>query len=486
VGSGYRPTAVTRVRVVLVVVLLIVAGAAGTATALTELEKKPVAIGSPATDTPVLSARRVPAVIAAPVADRRLTAALDDLVSRQPGTECLTVTSYGRTIYATNADAPLVPASLQKLVTALAALEVLGPEFRFRTVLVAAAPAVAGVVAGDVWLVGGGDPLLSTADYLARFRHQPQIATSAEALADTLVAAGVTAIDGALLGDESRYDTARYVSAWPARFIAQDQSGPLSALTVNDNWVEFPANPDTSVPDEAPAGDPAAHGAAVVGGLLEARGVSISGSTGVGAAPAGAVELAAIHSPPLLEVLTQLLRESDNQTGELLLKELAVARGLPGTTANGATVAAEVATGLGLGGPGTAVVDGSGLAEQNRQTCAALQAILDRGGAGSPLPAMLSVAGVNGTLDRRFAEHPVAGRLLAKTGTLDQVTALAGYLETEGGARLSFSYVVNLDRPDVVDQPDVDLQTELVEILDRYPQTPSFNELGPVPLAAAD
>lgn len=455
--------------------------AAGVAASEAGGDADAVAIGAPSPITPVLSARRVPALLAAPVADRLLATALDALLARQPGTACLTVAASGRPLYARNEDAALVPASLTKLVTAVAALEVLGPSFRFRTAVVAAAPPDGGVVRGDAWLVGAGDPLLATADYTARFRNQPQVRTPVEDLADALARSGVTRVEGRLLGDESRYDLDRYPDPWPARFVDQDQSGPLSALTVNDAWAAFPPDPDTRVPDETPAPEPAIHAAGVLASMLAPQGVTVAGGVGTATAPDAAVELAAVESPPLSEIVGQMLRESDNQTAELLLKEIAVARGRPGTTADGVAVAAEVLDELGLGP--AAVVDGSGLAPGNQLSCALVQRILDSAEEESAVAEGLPVAGVDGTLARRFVDSPVTGRLRAKTGTLNQVTALAGYLTTVPGADVTFSYVANLVPPDVVDDGDLALQDELAAILARYPEGPSLEELGPQPVA---
>lgn len=453
----------------------------GAAAAVEASETTAEPLGGPAPVTPVLSARRVPGLIAAPVADRRLTSALDGLVARQSGTTCLTVSSSGRTVYAHAPDVALVPASIEKLFTAVAALEVLGPDHRLRTRVLAAAPPVAGVVTGDLWLVGGGDPLLATDPYLARFRRQPQIATDAEALADAVAAAGVTQVGGAVVGDESRFDSVRYVGAWPARFIEQDQSGPISALTIDDNWATFPPSPEVAVPDESPAPDPPAHAAGVLTGLLAQRGVAVAAPPAAGVAPPDAIELAAIDSPPMAQLVAQMLRESDNQTAEVLVKEIAVARGRPGTTADGVAAIAEVLGELGLPVAGSVVADGSGLADTNRHTCELVQAVLDRGGPESPIGAGLAVAATSGTLERRFVGTPLAGRLQAKTGTLNTVTALAGFLATDPGAQVTFAFVVNLAPEERVDDADLALQEELALILLRYPEGPPLDALGPLP-----
>lgn len=473
-------------RLLSVLALATVSGVAGVQAVSAESEDTPPApvVSGPAAITPVLSARRVPGLLAAPTADRRLAAALDELLARQPGTTCLTVTDAGRVVYLDDPDLPLNPASVLKLVTAIAAIEVLGPDHRFRTTVVAGAAPVDGVVTGDAWLVGSGDPLLATADYAARFRNQPQTVTPLESLAEAIGAAGIVGIDGALIGDGSRYDDDRYPDAWPSRFVDQDQSGPLSALTVNDGWQEFPPSPDARGPDETPAVDPEDHAASVFSGLLAERGVSV-GATASGAAPAGAVELAAIESPPLEEIVGEMLRESDNQTGELLLKELAVARGRPATTAEGAAIAVEVVAGLGLPVGGLSVADGSGLGDGNAMSCSLALAILNRSGPDSPIGRGLAVAGQTGTLSSRFLDVPVTGRLRAKTGTLSQVTALAGFVHTAPGATLTFSFIVNLEGGGVVGDDDLARQDELAAILLRYPEGPPIESLGPLPLVPA-
>jgi D-alanyl-D-alanine carboxypeptidase/D-alanyl-D-alanine-endopeptidase (penicillin-binding protein 4) len=419
----------------------------------------------------------VPELLAAPQADAALVADLEAVLDRQPGISCLVVASGGRTILLNDPDLPLVPASLTKLVTAVAALEVLGPDHVFRTRVVAEAAPVDGAVE-QAWLVGSGDPLLATSDYVSRFETQPQTATLVEPLAAALTEAGVTSI-GSLVGDGTRYDADRYPDSWPERFVDQDQSGPLSALAVNDSWETFPPLPDVDEPDETPAADPDEHAARVVAGVLEAGGVSV-GSTSSGQAPPSAtVELAVLESPPLTDVIGQLLRESENHTAELLLKEIAVAHDRPGTTAEGVQIANAVLAELGLPVGGSLVVDGSGLGDGSVLSCALVVAILDRSGRDSALGRGLAVAGETGTLHERFVGTDAAGRMVAKTGTLNQVTALAGFVDTVGGAQLTFSWIVNAQGDDVVDESDLAIQDDLAEVLVTYPQGPPLTELGP-------
>ena len=440
----------------------------------------------PSPRTPVLSARRTPGLLAAPVADRRLAEALDGVLAVQQGTACLSVARAGRTVFEHNADEALTPASVQKAFTAAAAIDVLGADHRFRTTVVAGAAPDDGVVAGDVWVVGGGDALLSTPDYPRRFRFQPQAMTSVEELADAVAAAGVTRIEGRLLGDGSRYDDERYVDAWPQRYFEQDQIGPMSALSVNDGWLTYPPQWDVRVPDEVPAPDPPAHAAGVLATLLAARGVTVTGGTGSGIAPPDGVELAAIESVPLDEYVAHVMRMSDSHAAELLVKEIAVGAGRPGTSADGTAVIAEVATRLGLPDPAPVVVDGSGLALENRTSCRVVRSLLDELGPDDVALEGLPVAGETGTLSIRFNESPVTGRLRAKTGTLNQVTSLAGFVETIPGVDLTFSFMVNLPSSLLVDADDLAVQDALAAALATYPEGPPLDALGPEPVAEED
>ena len=153
--------------------------------------------------------------------EARLAAALQPIAASLTDSSCLRVTVDGEQIVDVHGDTPLIPASTLKLLTASVALDVLGADHKYTTTVQAAAAPVGGVVNGDVWLVGGGDPLLATHDYLGMFRHPPDPVTPLESLADSIVAAGVTQITGRIVGDESRYDAERYVPSWPKRYISR-------------------------------------------------------------------------------------------------------------------------------------------------------------------------------------------------------------------------------------------------------------------------
>jgi len=345
---------------------------------------------------------------------------------------CVLVAAGGRVLYERSGDSPLAPASVTKVLTAAAALEILGPEDRHQTVL-RGRPPVDGVIEGDVLLVGGGDPVLGTNAW-ATARDVP-IHTSLDALADELVATGVTEINGAIVGDESRYDRERTVASWPRRLVADGESGPLSALMVNDGFRVW-GHPGV------PFSDPPAGAASTFVDLLRTRGIAVQGgrSADSGTGAMGSLpELARVESAPIGDLVAVMLRESDNEIAELLLKEIGLRRSGTGTTSAGAGAVHELLARRGLPMDGVVVADGSGLSNDARLTCRAVVATLQ---AEPRVVERLAVAGSSGTLSNRFSEAGVSGRLRGKTGSLNGIAAFAGTFDSPSQP-VTFSYIIN-------------------------------------------
>ena len=431
---------------------------------------------APPVRVPVLSARRVPAYLSRTVADTRLRAQLDAALADPAlgggrDRSCLVVRHGVRSVLQRRADERLIPASNMKVLTAIAVIDRLGPDDRLLTEVRAGAPVGAGgVVDGPLWMVGGGDPLLATADYAASFENQPQLRTSLETLADAVVAAGVRVVNGAVVGDETRYDTQRYIPTWKPGYITDAESGPASALVVNDGFAQF-------TPRRVPAPEPDAHAAGTLAALLQARGVTVAGGATEGEAPAGTAVVATVSSPPVRDLVGQMLRESDNLTAELLVKELGRRFAGAGTTAAGLGVVRQSLETAGLPVAEMATVDGSGLDRSDRASCGLLMAALDADGPDGPVATGLPVAARDGTLAKRFGGNPAAGRLRAKTGSLAGVMGLTGYVDAaDGGVPLSFALLVNELPRDALGRG---LQEHVGAILARYPEAPAPEALAP-------
>ena len=428
--------------------------------------------------TPLLSVRRTPEFLREPILLENLSVSLEEVVTSFPSQSCLAVSLEGEEVFASNPTLPLVPASTQKLVTAYGVYNILGADHTYETQIVTDAPLVDGVLDGDLILVGSGDPLLATAGYVDRYEQQPHFRTDIDQLADAVVAAGITEINGAILGDESRYDTERFIPEWPVRFTSaeQNQTGPLSALTINDAFVSFdPVNTANSL--STAAAEPAIFAAAFFDDLLEARGVIIRQSAAIGERPANGRVIASVTSDPVSVATNQMLDISDNHGAELLLKEIGLAGFGRGTSDDGALAIENLLRDEGFSVAETDVVDGSGLASENRLTCRLLVEILNDP-EGEPLLDGLAAAGESGTLRERFVGTEAQGRVAAKTGRLNEVGALAGTVEVNDGRTLTFAWIANTTDLYPLEEM-IATQDEVVFELLAYPQGPDVDALGP-------
>jgi D-alanyl-D-alanine carboxypeptidase/D-alanyl-D-alanine-endopeptidase (penicillin-binding protein 4) len=382
----------------------------------------------PATDgTPLASLRRVPQWATATVAERALSLAVAPAAAELPGASCLVVRDAGRTILASDPDEVVVPASNLKPLTATAAVELLGAETRAATTVVSGSAPVGGVVRGDLTIVGGGDPVLTTAGYEPYEGIPRELLTSFESLADAVAAAGVREVTGSVVGDDTRYDDVRTAPGWRPGYLDDAQVAPLSALVVDDG-----------APSPATV-DPAARAAAVMTTLLQARGVRVVGTPRRGEAPDGATELARVESPTVAQLAEGLVRFSDNTTAELLVKEIGRRVRGEGSTAAGTAAVLEWARGAGLPMDGAVIADGSGLSRDNRLSCSTMVAVLERSGPEGPLAGWLARPGRAGTLDDRMVGTELTDRVRAKTGSLDGVRSLAGWLDLPSGRVVAFA-----------------------------------------------
>jgi D-alanyl-D-alanine carboxypeptidase/D-alanyl-D-alanine-endopeptidase (penicillin-binding protein 4) len=186
-------------------------------------------------------------------------------------------------------------------------------------------------------------------------------------------------------------------------------------------------------------------------------------------------------------VVAEMLGNSDNNTAELVVKELGVTDTSPGTREAGLAVIRDQLAEWGVSVDSLALADGSGLSPDNRTTCAALAEVLARYDLDSPVGQGLPIAGQTGTLSDVFVGHSVDGRLRGKTGTLNNppfnadppaVKALGGYLPIEGGGEVE--YVLILNGPTISDQSEYrPIWDALADTLDTYPAGPTPAMLGP-------
>jgi serine-type D-Ala-D-Ala carboxypeptidase/endopeptidase (penicillin-binding protein 4) len=321
-----------------------------------------------------------------------------------------------RTVVAVRARRRQPLGSTTKLLTAAAALRRLGPGTSLGTTALATAPVDGnGVLAGDLVLRGGGDPVLG----------DEQLAALAAGLG------GLREITGSVVGDESLFDALRTGPSGHGGFDAE-LGGPLSALAY-DRGAQAPGGP--------PQADPARAAAARFDDVLEARGVVIRGVPRAGATPPGALPLAAAASPTVRELVRDMLTVSDDWIAELLTKGVAAKDAPPGTTAAGAALVRSEAAKLGAA---VALVDGSGLDPRDRGTAAGLVSVLRKLRASPSFTAALARPGRPGTLRDRLTSGRARRACRGKTGTLPSggVSALAGYCTGRNRHAYAFAVLV--------------------------------------------
>ena len=341
----------------------------------------------------------------------------------------------GTSLYASGAGQEAIPASTTKLFTAAAALKALGPERRFDTKIVGTAPVANGVLDGDLVVVGGGDPTLTND---ATPESYPAPATLAS-LARRVRKAGVRKVTGDLVVDASVFDGPGLAPGWKPTYVTEGSVAPIRGFLVDGGRVRIDDDERNSQPDLA--------GAVKLRAYLRKAGIKIGDGLRRGNAPQDATDIATVSSPPVAALVERMLLRSDNELAESLARHVAIERGLPNDFAGVAQAVPATVRELGVQAP--TLYDGSGLSRLNRVTpdqLVALVAAATRDDRYSALVTGLPVAAFSGTLATRYDTAPsrtAAGRVRAKTGSLDNVATLAGIVETRSGRVLVFAFTAD-------------------------------------------
>lgn len=462
-------------RFVALVLFGLLAVAPSVAMAATQTDNSTAPEANPIPTTPLLSARRFPGALQATTADPDLISSLDQYLSKVVGTTCAVVEQDGRIIYRRGEAESLAPASTMKLATALAAIDILGPDATFTTRFLALKQPKNGVIDGDLFVVGGGDPLFTTSGYKTVFDDPDQFYEDFNQLADTLSGAGVKEVTGGIVGDDSRYDNVRWVPSWPTRYQVGGTVAPLSALLVNDGNTGYTETPGEATANRK-AGDSPLLFAQTLRTVLASKGIKVNGAASTGRAPAEGKEIASFDSVPMIKVLSEMLTDSDNTTAELVLKEIGLTAKGQGTTAAGVDAVKESLNRQGFDLTGMVMVDGSGLDTTNRISCALDLAFVNALSENPDLAAALPVGGRNGTLRKRMNATASTGRVRAKTGTLNSVNALTGFADTPQGNTLAFSFLHNGN-----DTRTTGVADGFTDRLMAYAKGPKIASLGPLP-----
>ena len=320
-----------------------------------------------------------------------------------------------------------IPASATKLLTAVAALSVLGPDYRLRTSVVR--------VGSTVTLVGGGDPLLASGPAVG-----PQ-ASMQDLAAKTAVALGPGARVGVQF-DDSLFTGPDWAPGWSPNLRSQGEAAPVQALMTDEGR----ATPTSVVRVANPARAAAKHFAA----LLRANGVTVTG-VHKGTAGPGATPLASVSSPTVSWLIERMLTDSDNNMAEALAHLAGGKSGHGASFAGGAAAIVASLQAAGVSTVGVTLSDGSGLSHLDRSPVTTMATVLTKaattqGSQWWPINQGLPVAGFTGTLANRYgsaAARPARGIVRAKTGTLVADVTLAGVTRDVDGRVLVFGIMAN-------------------------------------------
>jgi D-alanyl-D-alanine carboxypeptidase/D-alanyl-D-alanine-endopeptidase (penicillin-binding protein 4) len=312
------------------------------------------------------------------------------------------------------------PASNEKIFTTIAALHFLGPDFHYQTKVLSTAPISHHTIDGDLVLVGSGDPTL-TFNNLLHMAHR-------------LHAMHVDHVTGHLIVDDARYGKVTRVSGWKHKFVPEE-SGTVDAFSLDQNEWRSGASFEH---------DPTPYNAAIWRHELKRAHITVAKRTIVEKTRSDASHVLTHTSASLGAIIEDTLTNSVNFNAEMMLREIGAQRSGHGSAASG--LAAIRATARQLDLPIQTIHDGSGLSYTDRTSPATLVAWLDRVRTAayySTLYYGLPLSCHGGTLRYRLCGRNVKGRIRAKTGTLDHVSALSGYFETENGHQVTFSVLVS-------------------------------------------
>jgi len=393
----------------------------------------------------------------------------------------------GETVFSYNPQTPLLPASTLKVVTTAAALHYLSPEYRFHTDLLTTGQRVGDTLQGDLILKGGGDPKLNT-EQLLYFVNQ-------------LKESGVQKIAGRLLADVSFFDSYDRAPAWNETRTQRAYDAKLSALSLNYNTMTVHARPadqlgeplrvwlepetsyvridnHTKTTKKGKSSiaarryesnvevtgslssyseermvlmnveDPSRYTIATFYTQLQKAGISVAGGIEIAPAPPNATRLYRHTSPPLSMILKELNTYSNNFIAEQILKTIAAQEtNIPGSHAEGLRLVNEFLQRSNVNMQGIVLKDASGLSRENYFTVQAMTTLLTamqkRFDIGADFMSSLRVLGANGVESHRLKDSPAQGKIRAKTGTLDGLSALVGYVSNASGQQFAFALFLN-------------------------------------------
>ena len=351
----------------------------------------------------------------------------------------------GDTLYSKNAGKLFMPASNMKIITSAAALTLLGPEYRYRTTFLTDGEVRDSLLDGNLLVIGRGDPTVSD-------RMRGTATTVMDALADSLRAHRIRQITGSLARVGNAFPDSIYGYGWEWDDLGEYYGAGVDELIFNEGMAPTTLRPPPDTARDSlysgPAKNPAKGYLDALHDALVRRSIRMDGTVrdSILSTPLKMDTLFVLVSPPLRDILPALMKPSQNQIAEILLRTIGLERGGLGTADSARKIVGQQLLAWGVQPDGFVIRDGSGLSDQDLLTPETIVRVLDRiqrDTAFATYYNSMPIAGVDGTIDTRMKGTPAEGNVHAKTGTLAKARSLSGYVTTADGERLIFSILAN-------------------------------------------
>lgn len=351
----------------------------------------------------------------------------------------------GDTLYSKNAGKLFMPASNMKIVTSAVALTTLGADYSYRTTFATDGEVRDSLLDGNLIVIGRGDPTISD--------NMHGLATLVmDTLADSVRAHGIRQVTGSLARVGDAFPDSIHGYGWEWDDLGEYYAAGIDELIFNEGMAPTSLRPPPDTVRDSlysgPAKDPATAYLNAFNDALVRKHINVE--TGVRDSilptPIRMDTLFVYVSPPLRSILPALMKPSQNQIAEILLKTIGLERGGMGTADSARTIVAQQLLAWGVQPDGFAIYDGSGLSRHDLVSPETLVRVLDRIQQDTAFAVYynaLPIAGVDGTLKDRMKGTPAEGNVHAKTGSIGAARSLSGYVTSADGERLIFSILAN-------------------------------------------
>ena len=351
----------------------------------------------------------------------------------------------GDTLYSKNAGKLFMPASNMKIITSAAALTFLGPDYTYKTTFLTNGEVHGGLLDGDLLVIGRGDPTVSD-------RMRVLATTVMDALADSVRAHGIRQIGGSIARVGNAFPDSIYGYGWQWDDLGEYYGAGVDELIFNEGMAPTTLRPPPDTVRDSlysgPARDPAKAYLDALKDAFVRKGIKLDAGVrdSILPTPIKMDTLFVFTSLPLRYILPALMKKSQNQIAEILLRTIGLERAGIGTADTARKIIGQQLLAWGVQPDGFLIRDGSGLSDNDLLTPETIVRVLDRIQRDTAFAAYynaMPIAGVDGTLDQRMKGTAAEGNVHAKTGTTAKARNLSGYVTTADGERLIFSVLAN-------------------------------------------